>query len=70
MLSSLKIDKFYYPFYEVEKLVLIPEEDLYLFYGLYSTVHFKVPSWDQSTSLQNGLNIKRFWMANYQLGSL
>ena len=42
MLSSLKVDKFYYPFYEVEKLVLIPEEDLYLFYGLYSTVHFIV----------------------------
>ena len=70
MLSSLKIDRVYYPFYEVIKLVLIPGEAFYWFDGLYSKVHFEVSSWDQSTSLQDGLNISRFWMANYQLDGL
>ena len=70
MLSSLKIDEVYYPFYEVIKLVLILGEVFYSFEGLYSAVHFEASSWDQSTSLQNGLNIIRFWMANYQFDGL
>ena len=49
---------------------MIRQEAFNLFYGLYSTVHFEVSSWDQSTFLQNGLDMQRFWMANYQLGSL
>ena len=42
------------------KLVLVPGEAFYWFEGLYNTVHFEVSSWDQSTYLQNGLNISRF----------
>ena len=57
-------------FFERMELVLIPGEAFCWFDGLYSTVHFEVSSWDQSTSLQNGVNISRFWMANYQLDSL
>ena len=60
MLSSLKTDKLYYPFYEVMQLVLIPGEAFCLFDSLYSTVHFEVSSWDQSIFLQNDLNIKDF----------
>ena len=60
MLSSLKMDKVYYPFFEVIKLVLILGEAFYLFDGLYSTVHFEVSSWNQSTSFQNVRKYKDF----------